>query len=394
MVPPDDLTVMTVETLTPQSTLEDFARAVDRWLIDNEASLSARWAESVTLDAQMEYLRELFAALWDSGCSRWGWPEEIGGFGGSPLFRAVLAEKLALAGLAPTFATMPEVLAVPFAAAASKELVATYLRPYLQGRDWWCQGFSEPEAGSDLASLTTRAEPSGTSFVINGQKIWTTLAHHAQRCLLLVRTGPRELAHKSLSLFLVDMTTPGITVRPITASTGEPEFCEVFFNDVHVPGDRLVGVLNGGWPIVMHVLACERSTVFWGRVAWMQHELSSLVSRVDVTETSAKLIGEAYRNIMSLRARSRRTQFATASGNFNPVESSIDKVLMATAEQSLFDVAAELTGDSVAFGTSPTDVRLRKNYLMSRVASVYGGTSEIQRNIIAQRLLGLPRSPG
>ena len=385
---------MTAGLISSPPTLDEFAGAVDSWLSANGPDLSVRWSVSTTLDTQMSYLRELFAALWESGYSRWGWPEAADGFGGSPLFRAVLAEKLALAGLAPTFATMPEVLAAPFAAAASKELVSTFLPPYLQGRDWWCQGFSEPDAGSDLASLNTRAEPSAASFVINGQKIWTTLADHAQRCLLLARTGPRERAHKTLSLFLVDMDTPGITVRPITASTGEPEFCEVFFDNVSIPQDRLVGPLDGGWPIVMHVLSCERSTVFWGRVAWMQHELESLLGRVGVTETSAKLIGEAYRNIMSLRARSRRTQFAATSGNFNAVESSIDKVLMATAEQSLFDVAAELAGDAVVFGESPADVRLRKNYVMSRVASVYGGAAEIQRNIIAERLLGLPRSPG
>lgn len=379
-------------TNSPPS-LEAFADTVDSWLATAGPGLAARWAESNSLASHMVYLRDLFAVLWEAGLSRWGWPEAGGGFGGSPLLRAVLAEKLALAGLAPTFATMPEVLAAPFVASASPELIANYLQPYLRGQDWWCQGFSEPEAGSDLASLKTRAERSGDCFVINGQKIWTTLADHAQRCMLLARTGPKEKAHKTLSLFLVDMDTPGITVRPITASTGEAEFCEVFFDNVVVPADRLVGPLDGGWPIVMHVLSCERSTVFWGRVAWMQHELQSLVRRVEVNETSARLIGEAYRNIMSLRARSRQTQFANANGHFNAVESSIDKVLMATAEQTLFDAAAELTGDAIAFGESAADSKLRKNYVMSRVASVYGGAAEIQRNIIAERLLGLPRSP-
>jgi alkylation response protein AidB-like acyl-CoA dehydrogenase len=371
-------------------TVQEFGISVDRWIAENGPGLHDTFNAATTLADEIAYVRELFRQLWESGYSRWGWPTVAGGHGGSVLLRAVLAERLALAELAPTMATMPEVLAAPIAAVADEELVATYLSRYLRGQDWWCQGFSEPDAGSDLAALTTRAVRDGSEYVINGQKIWTTLAQFAQRCVLLVRTGPSEAAHRSLSLFLVDMDSPGITIRPIEASTGELEFSEVFFSDVRVPSNRLVGAENKAWPIVMNVLACERSTVFWGRVAWMQHRLTALANTVPQDILSAKAIGECYQLIMSLRARSRATQYAVASGEFDAAASSIDKVLMATAEQALFDTAAELLGEAVIFGDEPTDRRLRRDVLFSRVATVYGGTAEIQRNIISQRLLGMP----
>jgi alkylation response protein AidB-like acyl-CoA dehydrogenase len=371
-------------------TVQEFGISVDRWIAENGPGLHDTFNAATTLADEIAYVRKLFRQLWESGYSRWGWPTVAGGHGGSVLLRAVLAERLALAELAPTMATMPEVLAAPIAAVADEELVATYLSRYLRGQDWWCQGFSEPDAGSDLAALTTRAVRDGSEYVINGQKIWTTLAQFAQRCVLLVRTGPSEAAHRSLSLFLVDMDSPGITIRPIEASTGELEFSEVFFSDVRVPSNRLVGAENKAWPIVMNVLACERSTVFWGRVAWMQHRLTALANTVPQDILSAKAIGECYQLIMSLRARSRATQYAVASGEFDAAASSIDKVLMATAEQALFDTAAELLGEAVIFGDEPTDRRLRRDVLFSRVATVYGGTAEIQRNIISQRLLGMP----
>jgi len=378
----------------PPPTVAEFGTSVDQWIAENGPGLHDTFARATTLADEIAYVRELFRQLWDAGQSRWGWPTVVGGYGGSVLLRAVLAERLALSELAPTMATMPEVLAAPIAAAADEELVATYLPRYLRGQDWWCQGFSEPGAGSDLAALTTRAVRDGAEYVINGQKIWTTLAQFTERCVLLVRTGPSEAAHRSLSLFLVDMDSPGITVRPIEATTGELEFSEVFFSDVRVPANRLVGAENKAWPIVMNVLACERATVFWGRVAWMQHRLTALVNMVPQDVLSAKAIGECYQLIMSLRARSRATQYAVASGTFDAAASSIDKVLMATAEQTLFDTAAELLGEAVTFGDEPTDRRLRRDVLFSRVATVYGGTAEIQRNIISQRLLGMPRTAG
>jgi alkylation response protein AidB-like acyl-CoA dehydrogenase len=379
-------------TTAAQPDVDALGAEVDAWLRRHGPELTVAWSGATTLDAQMTYLRDLFARLWESGLSRWGWPTEAGGSGGSPLLRAVLAERLALAGIAPTFSTMPEVLAAPFAAAADPALVAEFLPRYLRGTDWWCQGFSEPGAGSDLAGLTTTAVRDGDDFVVHGQKIWITLAHHAQRCILLVRTGPPELAHRSLSLLFVDMDCPGIAVRPIIASTQEPEFCEVFFSDVRVPASRLIGPVDGAWPIVMNVLSCERATVFWGRVAWMLERLSALVADAPPTESVAKAIGECFQLVSALRARSRATQHAVAEGRFNAIESSIDKVLMASAEQALFDTAALILGDDIAFGADPVSEHVRKDYMMSRVATIYGGTAEIQRNIIAERLVGLPRA--
>jgi alkylation response protein AidB-like acyl-CoA dehydrogenase len=160
---------------------------------------------------------------------------------------------------------------------------------------------------------------------------------------------------------------------------------------VRVAAARLVGAENGAWPIVMHVLSCERATVFWGRVAWMHRQLEQLIARAPRTELAARTLGETFALVAALRARSRQTQLDVAGGHFNPAESSVDKVLMATAEQSLFDAAAALDGAAIGFGDDAADLALRKDYLMSRVATVYGGTAEIQRNIVAERLLGMPR---
>jgi alkylation response protein AidB-like acyl-CoA dehydrogenase len=362
------------------------------WLGDRESEIRAHRSEARTVASDLAHTRWLFGALWEAGFTRWGWPADIGGTGGPALLRAVVVEEIALSGLANIqWFSMPEVLAPTFAAMAAPALVRKQLVPYLRGAQWWCQGFSEPEAGSDLASLRTRADLQGDTYVLNGQKVWTSFAQLSERCVLLARTGEPDSRHRGITAFFVDMDTPGILVRPLLTSAGDEDFCEVFFDDVVVPASRVIGRPGDGWTFAMNVLSCERATVFWGQIASLHESLAALMREAPNRADSDALFGHVYQAIAVARARSWATQCAVNVGTFNAASSSIDKVLMTTPHQSLFDTAAALFADGIAYSDAAVEARWRHGYLHSRAASIYGGTAEIQRNVIAERLLGLPR---
>jgi alkylation response protein AidB-like acyl-CoA dehydrogenase len=172
------------------------------------------------------------------------------------------------------------------------------------------------------------------------------------------------------------------------------EFCETFFDEVHVPRARILGERGGGWAVAQYILACERGPIFWQRGGWLLHHLGELSRLVEPDDDhAAQLLGEAYADVIALRARSRTTQYEIAEGRQRGAESSIDKILIATADQSVFGVAREVLGGIVEFGDTPLADRYRKEWLYSRAASIYGGTAEIQRDIVAAQLLNLPRSP-
>jgi len=374
------------------TTTSEFRAELRAWLEDRESAIRAGRNEARTVASDLAHTRWLFGALWDAGFTRWGWPEDIGGTGGPALLRAVVVEEVALSGLANIqWFSMPEVLAPTFATMAAPALVREHLVPYLRGEEWWCQGFSEPEAGSDLASLRTRADLHGDTYVVNGQKVWTSFAHLSERCVLLARTGEPDSRHRGITAFFVDMDTPGILVRPLRTSVGDEDFCEVFFDDVVVPASRVIGRPGDGWTFAMNVLSCERATVFWGQIASLHESLGALMREAPDHADADTLFGEVYQDIAVARARSWETQRAVNLGNFNAASSSIDKVLMTTAHQHLFDTAAGLFADGFAFNDEPVEAWWRHGYLHSRAASIYGGTGEIQRDIIAERLLGLPR---
>ena len=185
------------------------------------------------------------------------------------------------------------------------------------------------------------------------------------------------------------MDTPGITVRPIGAMHGVPEFCEVFYDDVLVPHDRLLGEVNGGWSVAMDLLPYERSTALWFRAAYMQRRLERLVAAAPAGSLDPGALGEAVQLLSAFRARSRETGRRLAAGEKIGAETSVDKVLLATAEQAVFELVSEGLGAEVLLGDDPQSRRWRAEYLYSRAASIYGGSGEIQRNIIARRLLGL-----
>jgi alkylation response protein AidB-like acyl-CoA dehydrogenase len=321
---------------------------------------------------------------------RWGWPERVGGLGGSPLLRAYLGDALTSRDLVkPGIYSMTEVLAPTMIDYAEPELAATMVPRLLRGDETWCQGFSEPGTGSNLASLSCRATRAGDAWRVNGQKVWTSLAQYAARCVLLTRTGTPDSAHKGITALFVDMDSPGIVVRPIETMHGSPEFSEVFFDDVEVPLDRTLGEEGQGWAVAMDLLPYERSTALWQRAAFLGGRLQRLLETVPGGAVDPVMLGEAAQLLYALRARSRSTLRRLAAGEHLGPETSIDKVLVATAEQSVFDLVADGLGADLLVGDDPISDRWRQEFLYSRAATIYGGTGEIQRNIIARRLLDL-----
>ena len=365
------------------------------WLDEHRAELEPRYSPPGTLDEQIAQMQRVKAILYDAGWMRFGWPERVGGLGGSPLLRTELGAALAERDLTdPGLFSLIEVLAPTLVDFAAPELAADVVPRLLSGAEMWCQGFSEPETGSDLASLRCRATPDGapdtaTSWIINGQKVWTSLAQYADRCVLLTRTGPTEARHRGITAFFVDMDTPGITVAPIEMINGVREFAEVFFDDVVVPADRILGEVNGGWAVAMSILPYERSSCFWQRIAYLYRRLDLLVQVAPDDARSADVVGNAFLQLHTLRARSRLTQYRLADGATLGAETSIDKVLVAAGEHATYDAVRRLLPGVVEMGDGSTAEMWRREYLYSRAATIYGGTAEVQRNIIARRLLDL-----
>jgi alkylation response protein AidB-like acyl-CoA dehydrogenase len=370
--------------------LEAFKIAVDGWLIDQASELAPDFEGIGTLDEQMAQLRKVMGLAYQAEFMRMGWPERVGGLGGSNLLRAYLGEALTGAGLVePGIYSMPEVLAPTMIDYAPVDLAAEMVPRLLSGQEVWCQGFSEPSTGSNLASLSCRATWTDTGWRVTGQKVWTSLAQYAARCVLLTRTGTPESAHRGITALFVDMDSPGITIRPIETMHGVAEFCEVFYDDVLVPAARVLGVVDGGWAIAMDLLPYERSTALWHRAAYLHRCLTELVATAPHGTLDPGAVGEVMQLLWAFRARSRATQYRLARGEKIGAETSIDKVLVATAEQAVFDLVAEGLGPEVALGDDPLSTRWRSEYLYSRAATIYGGSAEIQRNIIARRLLEL-----
>ena len=367
---------------------------LDAWLDENREVLAAGYEGTGTLDQQMAQLAKVKRLTFDAGWMRLGWPERVGGLGGSTLTRAYLGEALTARDLVePGLYSMTEVLAPTMIDYAAPELAAGTVPALLRGDETWCQGFSEPGTGSNLASLACRAEHTDQGWRVNGQKVWTSLAQYAHRCVLLTRTGTPESAHRGITALFVDMDSPGISVRPIGTMHGGDEFSEVFFDDVVVPLSRTLGEVGGGWAVAMDLLPYERSTALWHRAAFLHRRLRELLEAAPPCALDPIRLGEVTQLLYAFRARSRTTQHRLADGDRLGPETSIDKVLLATSEQALFDLVVDALAPEVTVGDDPASGRWRTDYLYSRAASIYGGSGEIQRNIIGERVLGLPREP-
>ena len=276
-----------------------------------------------------------------------------------------------------------------------------WLPPILDAREIWCQLFSEPGAGSDLAGLSTRAVPVDDGWLLSGQKVWTSYAQFARWGICLARTDPELPKHRGISYLVVDMEADGIEIRPLTSMTTEAEFNEVFFNDVFVPADHLVGGLNQGWAVANTTLAHERGTAFPFKEQVVHEvyldELYALAHRRGVLDddATAEALAQSFVELRVLRLHNWRTLSRLARGEEPGAESSFVKLTWTDMTQHLSELGLALTGEAAPLWRDadhlPADGRWQRQWLWSKAASIAGGTSEIQRNIIGERILGLPR---
>jgi alkylation response protein AidB-like acyl-CoA dehydrogenase len=370
--------------------LGEFRSGVDAWLDGNADELRPAHGSNASLDDHIAQVNKVKRLTYDAGWARWGWPERVGGLGGDNLCRAYLAEVLVTRDLVqPGPYCMTEVLAPTMIGFAAETLAAEMVPRLLRGDENWCQGFSEPSTGSNLAALTCTATRTDTGWRVSGQKVWTSYAQYAQRCVLLTRSGDTASRHKGITALFVDMDSPGISVRPLRTMHGVDEFCEVFFDDVEVPIERMLGNEGDGWAVAMDLLPYERSTSLWLRGAYLSQRLQRLAANAEDGSLDARDLGAAMESLYAFRARSRVTQHRLARGERLGAETSVDKILLAHAEQIVYDLVAATVPAQLLTRDDELSNDWRAEFLYSRAATIYGGTSEIQRNIVARRLLDL-----
>jgi alkylation response protein AidB-like acyl-CoA dehydrogenase len=365
-----------------------FRASFRQWLVENESRLPQE--TSASFSARLETLCILQSELYTAGWARIGWPESVGGLGGSAVHRAVMYDELALAGF-PTRSAFEhlEILAPAMLVHWDEQKFGEMLPHLLSGDELWCQGFSEPDAGSDLVSMRTTGTRDGDGYRISGTKCWTSWAAFADRCAVLVRTGTPEERHRGLSAFFVDLRSDGVEVRPIRQANGTDELAEVTFEDVWVPESDRIGEEGKGWSFALDVLSCERAAFAWLR----QTRLLAVADRLAAAATPAvaPVIGDVVLDLFALRATSAQAVLELAEGRFIGPAAAPSKSLLTSAEQNLYDAAQLVLGPDLALGTDLPDVGAwQEDYLFSRAVSIYGGTRQIQYMTIARFLLGLP----
>jgi alkylation response protein AidB-like acyl-CoA dehydrogenase len=357
------------------------------------------------LDDRMEILREWQASCYAAGYVGRAWPSEFGGGGRAPVEQIVVDQELAGAG-APEFVNVVglDVLGPSLLRFGNDEQRRRYIPAILSAEEIWCQGFSEPEAGSDLASLRTQAVEHDDHFVLSGQKTWVSWGQYARWCGVLARTEESGPKHRGISMLIVDMRSSGVDVRPMTQITGHAEFCELFLDNVVVPKENLLSERGDGWKIAMHTLGHERGTAALPRQVKLRTWLDRLVRAAAERELDGQPIAadpeaqvalaRALIGIEVLRHHAYRTVGEFLTGGAVGPDSSTVKLLMAETEQRLAATALEVLGPTLQHA-EPAEAAendfWEETYLYSRAASVYGGTRQIQRNIIADRILALPQ---
>jgi alkylation response protein AidB-like acyl-CoA dehydrogenase len=363
------------------------------------------WPEPVDLVDKVPFWRQWQRLLFDAGYGGMSWPTEYGGQAADPIRKAIFTEEMDRVGAPERLNTIGEDFAGPtiidFGTPAQKE---RFLRPILTGEEIWCQLFSEPEAGSDLAALRTKATKVDGGWKINGQKIWTSRAHIAAHAILLARTGggPR---HKGITFFLVPMDSAGITVRPLAHMLGETEFNEVFLDDVFIPDDLVVGEVDGGWKVAMGTLAYERVAIATGRVNTKRAVDDIVADIAGMTDSAGRPLGEdplIRQKIADLYGRAlvhyligqRVITLAANDGPPGPV-TSIGKLFFCPLVEDLADFRLTLEPAGGQFALDDDHEResrwLRLAY-QARGTAIAGGSTFIQRNIVAERMLEMPRS--
>jgi alkylation response protein AidB-like acyl-CoA dehydrogenase len=341
-------------------------------------------------DERLAAMRSWNRLLAEARYAAISWPEEYGGRGAGIMEQVVFAEEMHRSGAPGTLNVIGlSNIAPAIIEFGTEEQKARFLPRMLRGDDIWCQGFSEPDAGSDLASLQCRAVPDGDHFVVNGQKTWNTLGHFANWCELLVRTDPEAPKHRGISCLLVDLTLPGIEVRPLITITGEKEFNEIFFTDVRVPKEARLGPLHDGWRVAMTTLAYERGTVanlhlgLRGKIRRLIGDAAAVGALDDPVKRQA--LASLYLEGELLKLVSERAISGALHGRPMGPEGSIAKLVWSEAEQHLGEVAGDVLGADANTGAWGRD----RVYM--RALTIAGGTTQVNKNIVAQRILGLPR---
>lgn len=340
---------------------------------------------------RIERLRGWNRTLADARYAAIAWPPEYGGRGASLMEQVVYAEEMHRAGAPGTVNIIGlSNIAPAIMQHGTEDQKRTLLPRMLRGDDIWCQGFSEPDAGSDLASLSTSAELDGDHFVVNGQKTWNTLGAFANRCELLVRTDRSAPKHRGISCLLVDMTLPGVDARPLVTIAGEREFSEIFFTDVRVPRDALLGPVNEGWRVAMTTLAYERGTVANLHLG-LRKKIADLLEVARGVPAGRdpvvrQKLARVYLEGELLKLVSQRALSGALHGRDLGPESSIAKLVWSEAEQHLGEVAGDVLGADANTG------RWGRDRVAMRSYTIAGGTTQVNKNVIAQRVLGLPRT--
>ncbi len=355
-----------------------------------------------SMSGRFELRRDWERALGAARFSCIGWPEQFGGRNATLAEQVIFAEEYARAGAPGRLGHMGIELAGPtiltFGTPAQQ---ARFLPPIARGEELWCQGYSEPNAGSDLANVRTRAalSESGTEWVLNGQKIWTSFAQFADWAFVVCRTEEGSRAHRGLSYLLVPMHQPGITVRPIRQMTGEAEFNETFFADARTAVDNVVGAVGDGWRVAMGTLAFERGVSTLGQQMSFRSELRAIVEAASVSGMLAdpgirQRLAHAHIGLKLMRYSALRMLSGAEAGRLSN-EAYTYKIFWAAWRKKLGELALDVLGPrgEIAAGSAYEWDTLPHIFLASRADTIYGGTSQIQRNIIAERALGLPREP-
>jgi alkylation response protein AidB-like acyl-CoA dehydrogenase len=387
--------------LTPAE--QDFRDEFRSWLA---ANMPEPWTKgglnSESRGEYVDYLRRWQRTLFEGGWAGIAWPKQYGGRGATLMQQAIFQEELALADAPHLIGTIGLSLVGPtIIALGSEEQKARYLAPILAGDEIWCQGFSEPNAGSDLASLGTKAVRDGDDFIVNGQKIWTSFAQMADYCLLLVRTDAEAPKHKGITCLLVDMKTAGISVRPLRMMSGDSGFNEVFFSDVRVPVAQVLGQINSGWTTAITALMNERANLGTGIQVLFKRNLTALIARSRTIDRNGRpasedpvirqKLAQAYLELEILRLNTNRALTSLAKSGVPGAEGSIQKIYWSEMNQRMQQTAQEILGPYGQLTEFDNGV-WQYGYLRSRGNTIEAGTSEIQRNIVAERVLGLPKS--
>jgi alkylation response protein AidB-like acyl-CoA dehydrogenase len=345
-----------------------------------------------------DWARQWQATLFDHGWMMPAYPPELGGRDATPVQTLIYLEELARQGIVRSVHFGGYAIVGPslleFGNDEQKALVPAAIR----GDTVWCVGMSEPDAGSDLANLQTRAVLDGDSFIVNGQKVWTSYASVAQKCFCYVRTNPGAAKHKGISVVIIDLDTPGVEVRPLRQINGGSEFAEVFFTDAVVPRENLVGEIDNGWRITMGSLAHERGGLWVEGVFGCQRAVDGLVALAERRGLSddvsvRRRIAAAYERVASLRAMGYKGFSSFAQGSSAP-EHSYMKLATSELRKQLFELGMELQGPYGAVvdpDVSEERARWQRGFFVGLAATIGGGTSEIQRNVVATRVLGLPK---